>query len=149
MALFRRLASQGPRTARVLSSQPPRDELDLTFNSPKDAFKSKKTSELVRAYMVYQICSINWIVENNDKVGPRRFVGRSIPLSCRVTTPVRGVGISSGPAGHRKSFDAVRDADLSRLHCSRPMNEMIHSDSTYRIETRYCDGNAQVRETSK
>ncbi|XP_028157106.1 proline dehydrogenase 1, mitochondrial isoform X2 [Ostrinia furnacalis] len=66
MALLRRLAVNAPRSARVLSSAPPtRDELDLNFNSPKDAFKSKKTSELVRAYLVYQICSVNWIVENN------------------------------------------------------------------------------------
>ncbi|KAL0818081.1 hypothetical protein ABMA28_008614 [Loxostege sticticalis] len=66
MALLRRLAVNAPRSARVLSSAPPtRDELDLNFNSPKDAFKSKKTSELVRAYVVYQICSINWLVENN------------------------------------------------------------------------------------
>jgi hypothetical protein len=69
MALLRRLAVTAPRNVRVLSSAPPaRDELDLTFNSPKDAFKSKKTSELVRAYLVYQICSVNWIVENNDMV---------------------------------------------------------------------------------
>lgn len=69
MALLRRLAVNAPRGVRVLSTPPPaRDELDLTFNSPKDAFKSKKTSELVRAYLVYQICSFNWIVENNDMV---------------------------------------------------------------------------------
>ncbi|XP_059049298.1 proline dehydrogenase 1, mitochondrial-like isoform X2 [Achroia grisella] len=67
MALLRRLAVNAPRNVRVLSSaQPARDDLDLNFNSPKDAFKSKKTSELVRAYFVYQICSVNWIVENND-----------------------------------------------------------------------------------
>ncbi|XP_026754960.1 proline dehydrogenase 1, mitochondrial isoform X1 [Galleria mellonella] len=66
MALLRRLAVNAPRNVRVLSSAPsPRDDLDLNFNSPKDAFKSKKTSELVRAYFVYQICSVNWIVENN------------------------------------------------------------------------------------
>lgn len=69
MALLRRLAIQSPRGVRMLASgTPPRDELDLNFNSPRDAFKSKKTSELVRAYLVYQICSINWIVENNDMV---------------------------------------------------------------------------------
>ncbi|CAG4968185.1 unnamed protein product [Parnassius apollo] len=66
MALLRRLAVNAPRGVRVLSTPPPtHDELDLNFNSPRDAFKSKKTSELVRAYLVYQICSINWIVENN------------------------------------------------------------------------------------
>ncbi|XP_072934666.1 proline dehydrogenase 1, mitochondrial isoform X1 [Epargyreus clarus] len=72
MALLRRLAVNAPRSVRVLSSAPPsRDDLDLSFNSPKDAFKSKKTSELVRAYLVYQICSINWIVENNDMLMKR------------------------------------------------------------------------------
>lgn len=69
MALLRRFAVFAPRNVRVLSTpQPSRDDLDLNFNSPKDAFKSKKTSELVRAYLVYQICSVNWIVENNDMV---------------------------------------------------------------------------------
>lgn len=81
MALLRRLAVNAPRNVRVLSTPPPaRDELDLTFNSPKDAFKSKKTSELVRAYLVYQICSVNWVVENNA------MVSRSIAqLMCYVT----------------------------------------------------------------
>lgn len=66
LLVLRRLGINAPRYARVLSSTPPtRDDLDLTFNSPKDAFKSKKTSELVRAYLVYQICSVNWLVENN------------------------------------------------------------------------------------
>ncbi|XP_034827536.1 proline dehydrogenase 1, mitochondrial [Maniola hyperantus] len=72
MALLRRLAVNAPRGVRMLSTPPPtRDELDLTFNSPKDAFKSKKTSELIRAYLVYQICSFNWIVENNDMLMKR------------------------------------------------------------------------------
>ncbi|XP_012552471.1 proline dehydrogenase 1, mitochondrial isoform X2 [Bombyx mandarina] len=73
MALLRRLVVNAPRNVRVLSTPSPasRDELDLTFNSPKDAFKSKKTSELVRAYFVYQICSVNWLVENNDMLMKR------------------------------------------------------------------------------
>lgn len=81
MALLRRLAVNAPRGVRVLSTPPPsRDELDLSFNSPKDAFKSKKTSELVRAYLVYQICSINWIVENNDMLmkSLRKMVGQRL-----------------------------------------------------------------------
>lgn len=79
MALLRRIVVQAPRHARALSSAPPpKDELDLTFNSPKDAFKSKKTSELVRAYLVYQICSFDWLVENNAMVSS---VLRSIALS--------------------------------------------------------------------
>ncbi|KPJ12958.1 Proline dehydrogenase 1, mitochondrial [Papilio machaon] len=78
MALLRRLASNAPRGLRALSSSPrTTDDLDLTFNSPRDAFKSKKTSELVRAYLVYQICSINWIVENNDMVSASGSMARS------------------------------------------------------------------------
>ncbi|CAH4028016.1 proline dehydrogenase 1, mitochondrial [Pieris brassicae] len=72
MALLRRLAVNAPRGIRVLStSSQGKDDLDLTFSNPKDAFKSKKTSELIRAYFVYQICSINWIVENNDMLMKR------------------------------------------------------------------------------
>lgn len=75
MALLKRLAVNAPRHVRVLSSSATpvpaarlTDDLDLNFNSSKDAFKSKKTSELVRAYFVYQLCSVNWLVENNDMV---------------------------------------------------------------------------------
>lgn len=44
------------------------DPLDLKFNDPIAAFKSKTTKELLRAYVVYQLCSIEYIVENNMKV---------------------------------------------------------------------------------
>ena len=44
------------------------DPLDLRFNDPVASFKSKTMIELVRAYIVYQICSINYIVENNMRV---------------------------------------------------------------------------------
>lgn len=44
------------------------DPLDLKFNDPIAAFKSKTTTELVRAYLVYQMCSIEYVVENNMKV---------------------------------------------------------------------------------
>ncbi|EFN64404.1 Proline oxidase, mitochondrial [Camponotus floridanus] len=43
------------------------DPLDLQFNDPIAAFKSKTTMELMRAYVVYQMCSIEYIVENNMK----------------------------------------------------------------------------------
>jgi hypothetical protein len=61
-------------TADIKKQQPqpsvPRqvDPLDLKFNDPIAAFKSKTTTELVRAYFVYQMCSIEYIVENNMKV---------------------------------------------------------------------------------
>ncbi|CAL7950270.1 unnamed protein product [Xylocopa violacea] len=44
------------------------DPLDLKFNDPLAAFKSKTTKELVRAYVVYQLCSIGYIAENNMKL---------------------------------------------------------------------------------
>lgn len=55
------------------------DPLDLKFNDPVAAFKSKTTTELVRAYFVYQMCSIEYIVENNMKV--RRVLRTFIFLS--------------------------------------------------------------------
>lgn len=49
----------------------PRDPLDVTFENAESAFKSKTTWELVRAYIVYTICSSDYLVENNMKVSYR------------------------------------------------------------------------------
>lgn len=46
----------------------PKDALDVSFNNPSAAFKSKTTWELVRAYLVYLMCSSGYIVEHNLKV---------------------------------------------------------------------------------
>lgn len=50
------------------SSPPQRDPLDTSFNDPIAAFKSKTTWELIRAYIVYIMCSSEYLVENNMKV---------------------------------------------------------------------------------
>ncbi|KAL1377629.1 hypothetical protein pipiens_016132, partial [Culex pipiens pipiens] len=46
---------------------PQRDPLDVGFNDPNAAFKSKTTFELIRAYFVYVLCSSEFLVENNMK----------------------------------------------------------------------------------
>lgn len=59
---------------RAMSSQQPpgtvgqRDPLDTGFANPIAAFKSKTLMELIRAYVVYMICSSSYLVENNMKV---------------------------------------------------------------------------------
>lgn len=45
-----------------------RDPLDTGFADPKSAFKSKTTFEVLRAYIVYQLCSINYLVDHNAQV---------------------------------------------------------------------------------
>ncbi|XP_034490099.1 proline dehydrogenase 1, mitochondrial isoform X1 [Drosophila innubila] len=50
------------------NGQSQRDPLDVSFNDPIAAFKSKTTWELVRAYMVYVICSSEKLVEHNMKL---------------------------------------------------------------------------------
>ncbi|KPJ01142.1 Proline dehydrogenase 1, mitochondrial [Papilio xuthus] len=113
MALLRRLATNAPRGLRALSSSPrTTDDLDLTFNSPRDAFKSKKTSELVRAYLVYQICSINWIVENNDMRGcktPLKLTGSRIlefdSAAQRATRPRPHVVLCGHVSGSPRRLD--------------------------------------------
>lgn len=49
-------------------SSPQRDPLDVGFNDPNAAFKSKTTFELIRAYFVYLLCSSEFLVENNMKL---------------------------------------------------------------------------------
>lgn len=47
---------------------PKRDPLDVSFANPEAAFKSKTTWEVLRALIVYQMCSIQYLVDNNMKV---------------------------------------------------------------------------------
>ncbi|XP_032296339.1 proline dehydrogenase 1, mitochondrial isoform X3 [Drosophila virilis] len=62
-------AKRGAADAKPYQSKPEgkpqRDPLDVSFNDPIAAFKSKTTWELVRAYMVYMICSSEKLVEHN------------------------------------------------------------------------------------
>jgi len=44
------------------------DELDLGFMNHNAAFKSKSTWQVFRGYIVYQLCSIGPLVENNEKL---------------------------------------------------------------------------------
>lgn len=50
------------------NSNSPKDPLDLSFTDAKAAFKSKTTWEILRAYIVYTLCSSQYLVENNMKV---------------------------------------------------------------------------------
>lgn len=47
---------------------PPKDPLDTSFDDPRAAFKSKTNFELVRAYVVYALCSIEYLVTHNMQV---------------------------------------------------------------------------------
>ncbi|XP_049941898.1 proline dehydrogenase 1, mitochondrial-like isoform X1 [Schistocerca serialis cubense] len=49
-------------------SQYPKDPLDLAFEDPEASFKSKTTWEVLRAYIVYTLCTSEYLVENNMKL---------------------------------------------------------------------------------
>lgn len=66
-----KMAPQSAAVNHVFSrnySSTPKDPLDTTFNNATDSFKSKTTWELVRGYMVYMMCSSQYLVDNNLKV---------------------------------------------------------------------------------
>lgn len=42
--------------------------IDLTFNNAHEAFRSKSTLELMRALFVFNLCSVNFLVERNKEV---------------------------------------------------------------------------------
>ncbi|XP_017029990.1 proline dehydrogenase 1, mitochondrial isoform X4 [Drosophila kikkawai] len=56
---------RSPPPAGSPAGSPQRDPLDVSFNDPIAAFKSKTTWELMRAYLVYMICSSEKLVEHN------------------------------------------------------------------------------------
>nr|CAH0104878.1 unnamed protein product [Daphnia galeata] len=45
-----------------------RDPLDLSFDNAEAAFRSKTTLQVLRAYLVFTLCSSNYLVENNMKL---------------------------------------------------------------------------------
>lgn len=56
-----------------------KDILDVSFNDPRAAFKSKTTFELLRAYLVYVLCSSEYLVNNNMKVCEKNYRQLIIP----------------------------------------------------------------------
>lgn len=48
--------------------------VDVKFNDPIAAFKSKTTFELIRGYVVYVLCSSSFLVDNNMKVCVESYV---------------------------------------------------------------------------
>ena len=69
--------NQTPAVTATTTSGPRRDPLDLTFNNAEAAFRSKSTLQVLRAYLVFTLCSSNYLVENNMKVN-RCFYSRRV-----------------------------------------------------------------------
>lgn len=62
------IIADAAKTAAAAEPLPIRDTLDLTFNDARQAYRSKSTWEILRAYIVFKICSIEALVENNQKL---------------------------------------------------------------------------------
>ncbi|XP_013420786.1 proline dehydrogenase 1, mitochondrial [Lingula anatina] len=58
----------------------PYEKLDLTFENATEAYKSKKTSEVLRALFVFNLCSVRWLVEHNKEVmkWSRKLMGKTL-----------------------------------------------------------------------
>jgi len=61
-------AQQDAFTAPTISRDRKKDSLDLTFEDHSAAFKSKTTWEVLRALMVFKVCGISLVVENNERL---------------------------------------------------------------------------------
>lgn len=68
------IVQEGQSATTSAVGQPQRDPLDITFEDAKAAFKSKTNWELIRAYIVYTMCSFEYLVDNNMKVSCVHFV---------------------------------------------------------------------------
>lgn len=53
---------------KKFSTKTPSKKLDTNFNDPKKSYRSKTTSEVLRAYTVYKMCSYDSLVDNNMKL---------------------------------------------------------------------------------
>lgn len=48
-------------------------QIDLSFTNPQEAYRSKSSGELLRAYLVFQLCSVPLIVNHNKAVRSEEF----------------------------------------------------------------------------
>lgn len=74
----------------VFDSKPKWDALDTSFADPEAAFKSKSTWEIFRAYIVYQLCTSHYLVENNMQVPFEQ-----LPTKCLILYLILTPGIIS------------------------------------------------------
>ena len=43
-------------------------KVDLGFSNAEEAFRSKTNRELLRGYLVFQLCTVNYLVDHNKEV---------------------------------------------------------------------------------
>jgi len=61
--------NQQQQQARLASSKTTNnDDIQIPFNDAREAYRSKKTSELFRAYVVLSLCGVKPLVDNNEKL---------------------------------------------------------------------------------
>ncbi|XP_075234848.1 proline dehydrogenase 1, mitochondrial-like [Lycorma delicatula] len=61
---FNYLTFSNANSQRIMAKK----AVDLSFSNPEEAFKSKYNHELFRGYIVYMLCSSNFLVKNNSKI---------------------------------------------------------------------------------
>ncbi|KAK7071145.1 hypothetical protein SK128_009755 [Halocaridina rubra] len=79
-----------------------RDTLDLTFCDYENAFKSKTTWEVLRALLVFQMCGIRPLVENNEKGEDGSKMSNIQKITLLTSDP------KSGPKTTSKKWDKCR-----------------------------------------
>jgi len=63
------LQQQQQQQQAGLATEKANDTVDeLSFNDAREAYRSKKTSEVLRAYVVLSLCGIKPLVDNNEKL---------------------------------------------------------------------------------
>lgn len=99
-------SSKSQHVASPAQAHVQKDPLDISFNDHVAAFKSKKTSELVRAYIVYALCTSEYLVENNMKVSAII----SLKISWKMLALTRSSGLSIAVYCNREAhgFESIR-----------------------------------------
>ena len=73
--------SEAPFTTKA-TPHPKHPDIDLTFENARESYRSKTTGEIVRALLVFNLCSVNFLVDNQKQVNRLlisiRCVGRVV-----------------------------------------------------------------------
>ena len=90
---------------------------DLTFDNGQEAFRSKSNWEVLRAYLVFTLCSSTYLVENNMKVKKGLFIV-SVPSKDFLLNRIK-VDEISGKSARKTALWNPDEGHYLRSFCGR------------------------------
>lgn len=125
-----------------------KDSLDLTFEDHRAAFKSKTTWEVIRAYLIFQICGIDAIVDNNEKLMKigQKLLGKKLFAALMKKTFYGQFVAGEDTVGIIPTIERMKSFGVKSI-LDYSVEEDISEEAAAELEMESCRSEAQVPKT--